>query len=472
MDPTGQSRRREIWDRFCGKGRKKVGWRESARNTLFSSILNVLLIFIPFAWAAHFEKEEGTWVDDKVVFSLCFLAIIPLERLFEFGGEQMALYTGKDLGDLIIVTLNNAVEAALAIILLVRCELRILQSTIIGVVLLHLLLVPGTGFLTGGMGVYQQSLHPHYTQLNLTLLAVGVLSLLIPAAFFAALDNSTTAEAALEGQNSIDNFLKMSHGLAVILLTIYCASRIFLHNPPGDHNAFLPTDSAPKELHRHERHLLRTEPEVNPWFCALFLIATIVIMAITAVMLVESIEHVREDGKITEEWFGLILLPIVSFSADGAIAVLYFFRKMLFLKPESPKALAEGRQIELSIQFVLFWMPFLVLLAWWTNRPLLLLFDMYEVAVLLGACFLVNYITADSKTNWAEGYVMIAFYIMIAMCTWFYTGQGAIAAMLEGCHASLAEVEGDPLGEAVKMVEEAVSTVMEDVTKRTVAVKW
>lgn len=39
--------------------------------------------------------------------------------------------------------------------------------------------------------------------------------------------------------------------------------------------------------------------------------------------------------------------------------------------------------------------------------------DMYEVAVLLGACFLVNYVTADSKTNWAEGYIMVAFYFMI-----------------------------------------------------------
>ena len=38
---------------------------------------------------------------------------------------------------------------------------------------------------------------------------------------------------------------------------------------------------------------------------------------------------------------------------------------------------------------------------------------MYEVAILIGACFLVNYVTADAKTNWAEGYIMITFYIII-----------------------------------------------------------
>jgi Ca2+:H+ antiporter len=40
-------------------------------------------------------------------------------------------------------------------------------------------------------------------------------------------------------------------------------------------------------------------------------------MAYTVEMLVESIEYVRDSGNIADEWFGLILLPIVSFAADG-----------------------------------------------------------------------------------------------------------------------------------------------------------
>jgi Ca2+:H+ antiporter len=39
--------------------------------------------------------------------------------------------------------------------------------------------------------------------------------------------------------------------------------------------------------------------------------------------------------------------------------------------------------------------------------------DLFEVTVLVGACFLVNYVTADSKTNWAEGMAMVVFYLMI-----------------------------------------------------------
>jgi Ca2+:H+ antiporter len=33
--------------------------------------------------------------------------MMPLEKMFEFGGEQLALYCGKDIGDLIIITMNK-----------------------------------------------------------------------------------------------------------------------------------------------------------------------------------------------------------------------------------------------------------------------------------------------------------------------------------------------------------------------------
>jgi len=38
---------------------------------------------------------------------VCFVAIIPYERLFDYGGEQMAFYIGKELGDLLVVSLNK-----------------------------------------------------------------------------------------------------------------------------------------------------------------------------------------------------------------------------------------------------------------------------------------------------------------------------------------------------------------------------
>jgi len=432
-------------DRFLRRGKRKVGVVESLKAIVFSSWLNLLLVFLPIAWVAHFGNQnddppEKTW-KYAGTFVLCFLSIIPVEKLFDYGGEQMSFYLGADLGDLLIVTLNNCVEGTLAIILLKKCELKLLQSTIVGVVLLHLLLVPGVAFVTGGARVLEQDLHPHLTQLNHTLLTIGVMTLLIPAAFFAALDHAalpaTTATSEAPTLFVSDTtrgiFLQMSRGLAVILLTVYICSRIFLHNPPGKGNSALAEHRlAPEALKERAQEWDNQEPEVSQWVCLGMLVVTIGIMGATAEWLVDSIEFVR-DGNIQQEWFGLILLPLVSFSGDGFLAIVFFLRSCVqYLRgePLPPATLANARPIDLSIQFTMFWMPFIVLLGWWIERPMSLLFDFFEVALIIASCFIVNYVTADSKTNWAEGYAMLAFYVMIALCSWFYTGQQEIDVLL------------------------------------------
>ena len=49
-----------------------------------------------------------------------------------------------------------------------------------------------------------------------------------------------------------------------------------------------------------------------------------------------------------------------------------------------PEELAKARAIDLSIQFTLFWMPFLVLLAWWIGKPLHLMFGKLRRIVVVG----------------------------------------------------------------------------------------
>jgi Ca2+:H+ antiporter len=76
-------------------------------------------------------------------------------------------------------------------------------------------------------------------------------------------------------------------------------------------------------------------------------------------------------------WFGLVFLPFISFSADGVVALaLYLKRTVIRVHggESAAETLAKAQTIDLSIQFTLFWMPFLVLLGWWTGKPLTLLF--------------------------------------------------------------------------------------------------
>lgn len=130
-----------------------------------------------------------------------------------------------------------------------------------------------------------------------------VLSLLIPAAFFNALDHAATASAEIQVVSDATRhlILEMSRGIAVILLLMYVqsqnsrllminpagsyiASRIFIHNPPGGGNAFMLNSNTPDEIHMEEDRLVHENPEVSSWFCILFLLATIAVMAVTAEM--------------------------------------------------------------------------------------------------------------------------------------------------------------------------------------------
>lgn len=446
-----------FWTRFTRRGKEQIGVIPSLKALATFSWLNVFMIFSPLAWVAHFvpkwgHDEMSSW-SHPVIFTFSFLSIIAHESIFHFLGEQMAFYLGRDLGDLLIITLNNAVEVTLAILLLAKCELKLLQSTIVGVAILHLLLVPGAAFITGGARIWEQNLHPHLTQLNQTLLTIGVLTLLLPAAFFAALDQGVVAVAGATTESVVndtvrDTFLRMSRGLSIMLLVVYVCSRTFLHHPPGHGNALSQHPSAPEEVLREVHRLAHEDPKMNQWVCIVVLVVIVGVMAATAEWLVDSIEPIREAGNIREEWFGLILLPIVSFSSDGVVAIAYFLRytaRHYFGTPTPPETLATSRAIDLSIQFMLFWMPFLVLIGWWTNKPMTLLFDLFEVAVLLGSCFLVNYVTADSKTNWLEGYAMVTFYMMIALCSWFYPGQTEIHEMVACTSVATAIGEGGTL---------------------------
>jgi len=316
--------------------------------------------------------------------------------------------------------------------LLVNCDLTLLKSTIIGVIILHLLLVPGIAFIFGGARIIQQDLHPHITQLNQSLLTVGVLAILTPTAFFCAL-NTQFAPTGFEKMTAVTDrvrgeILKFSRGMAILLLIFYICSRIYLHNPPGEDDPLnlAEAPNAPEALKYEVQHLLTHDPEVNQYVCIVALLIVLCLMATTAEWLVDSTKAVRKVLHIEEEWFGLILLPFVSYAADGTVSVVYFIRHLLrhyLTEPTLPATLARGESIDVSIQFALFWMPFFVLLAWWTGKPLTLLFDLFEVAVLVGTCFLVNYVTADSKTNWAEGVALVMFYLMIVLSAWFYTGQ-------------------------------------------------
>lgn len=80
--------------------------------------------------------------------------------------------------------------------------------------------------------------------------------------------------------------------------------------------------------------------------------------------------------------------------------------------------LAIGVAVGSSMQVALFIIPLLVIIGWGMGiDEMNLSFDTFQVAVLFVAVLLVNYLIADGKSHWLEGFLLICLYAIIAVCS-------------------------------------------------------
>lgn len=105
-------------------------------QVLSSSWLNVLLVFVPIGIIAGVMD-----LPPMAIFVLNAVAIIPLAGLISFATEELAAEVGPSLGGLLNATFGNAVELILAVLSLLKGEYRLIQSSVLGSVLVNILLV-------------------------------------------------------------------------------------------------------------------------------------------------------------------------------------------------------------------------------------------------------------------------------------------------------------------------------------------
>ncbi|KAI0316563.1 calcium/proton exchanger [Amylostereum chailletii] len=426
---------------------------QGIRAIVTMSWLNVLLIFIPISWAFHFAK-----LDNTLIFVFSFLAIIPLASLLAFATEELSLRLGQTLAGLLNATLGNAVELIVAIIALLKCELRIVQSSLVGSILSNLLLVLGMCFFAGGTKFSEQGFGLSATQLNSSLLTVSVIAVLLPSAFHSSVQPSNLVQDPLSDAQERADILAISHGVAIVLLFIYgsyLVFQLFSHknlyddhhenvqksvayvkekDPMGISSGVAPSHGPaaavgqpefasistpdPARLEAQQQQEREDEeveiPTMSVPLTIGLLTAVTVLVAITAEFLVSSINGLTDTGKISKEFVGLILLPIVGNAAEHVTAVTVSVKDKL--------TLSLGVAVGSSIQIALFVILFIVTLGWIIGKPLSLQFDPFESIVLFLAVLTVNYVVRDGKSNWLEGMILMCLYLICAIVFWYYPG--------------------------------------------------
>ncbi|KAI1848806.1 hypothetical protein JX266_005234 [Neoarthrinium moseri] len=393
-----------------------------AKATLLSNYVNVLLVFVPIGIIAGIAE----W-DPVTVFVINFLAIIPLAAVLSFATEEISVKLGESLGGLLNATFGNAVELIVSIIALRDGQYEVVKSSMIGSILSNLLLVMGMCFVFGGIanmrdgaGNGQEQTFASITaQTTCSLMTLAAASMILPGALSIVLNQT------LDDKEQRDaTILNLSRGTAVLLLLLYILYLWFQlrthHNLFGAEAAAANVESLEGSGPVATPAQVEDEPEeqhMSPWAAGGVLIVTTILVSICADYLVDSIDALVDRAGLSRNFIGLILIPIVGNAAEHVTAVVVAIKNKMDL--------AMGVAIGSSIQISLFVTPFLVILGWMMNRPMNLHFETFETVSFALSVLVVTYTVQDGKSNYLEGAMLMALYIIIAVA-FFVTPSGAL----------------------------------------------
>lgn len=230
------------------------------------------------------------------------------------------------------------------------------QASLLGSVLSNLLLVLGFCFFFGGLRFKEQHFNQSAAMTSGSLLSISVLSLLIPAAFYAQLSSENDPRRD-------EKVLNLSRGTAVVLFAIYVSYLVFqlyththlyqdsesngrrepeprvgtgpmltvsddrtgraLRKPTSaDMNSTLrrrvssPSFPAPSPSHpgsNIDEAGEEEEASMNTPSAAVLLLLSTIIVAVCAEYLVGSIEGLSKEWGLSEGFVGLILLWVINY---------------------------------------------------------------------------------------------------------------------------------------------------------------
>ncbi|KAH7398338.1 Sodium/calcium exchanger protein-domain-containing protein [Pyrenochaeta sp. MPI-SDFR-AT-0127] len=419
--------------------KKKIPVGAQIRFVLFGAWINVLLIMVPVGFAVYYARLKPV-----PVFIINFVAIIPLAAMLSSATEELAIRVGETLGGLLNATFGNAVELIVSVQALIKDEITIVKTSLIGSMLSNLLLVLGMSFFLGGINRLEQFFNVTVAQTAASLLALCIASLIIPTVFH----NMIAEDDIVEG-DAVKN-QELSRGTAVILLVVYaCYLGFQLKTHATMYNA--PSQKTPKRKSRkveegaanrgvaaigagtaaasgggvNAKTLFKNpdedeEEEEEFETPSLSVIGALITLAISTTLvafcsefMVSSIDGLTETGGVSTTFVGLILLPIVGNAAEHATAVTVAIKDKMDL--------SIGVAVGSSMQIALLVFPLIVILGWILGKDCMTLyFDTFQIATLFVSVLLVNYLIQDGKSHWLEGILLMASYIIIALAAWFY----------------------------------------------------
>ncbi|MFZ0223312.1 MAG: calcium/proton exchanger [Candidatus Nitrosopolaris sp.] len=372
------------------------------RNLSKSTALYFLVICALIALVLEFSHPEPL-----LIFIFAAIGLIPLAKLIGQSTEHLATHYGPTAASLLNVTFGNAAELIIGIVAMFAGLLSLVKASIIGSIIGNILLIFGLSLIVGGLKQKEQFFNKENTGYQSSMLFLAIIGLAVPTIL------AITTEVGHQGDIQF-----ISDILAFVLLGVYIASIIFTF---VTHKYLFAIPSMQIDEENGER---RNEDSINSkdvdveraqhWSkkkSILLLGASIIGVVLVSEVLVSSVEVLIKRFGFGEMFVGAIIVGIVGNAAEHSSAIMLARRGKLDLSI----GIAAGSGTQVAI----FVVPILVIAGIIVNRHFNLVFTIYELAVVFLAALILNLIAHDGKSNWFEGIMLTAVYIIVAVGFFF-----------------------------------------------------
>jgi Ca2+:H+ antiporter len=368
-------------------------------NLSKSAALYFLVICAPIALLLEFTHSEPL-----LVFIFAAIGLIPLAKLIGQSTEHLATHYGPTVASLLNVTFGNAAEIIIGIAAISAGLLNLVKASIIGSIIGNILLVFGLSLIVGGLKHKEQFFNKENTGYQSSMLFLAIIGLAVPTILAA-----TATEVGHQG-----NIEFISVCVAFVLLGVYIASIIFTF--VTHKHLFSITSIEREEKNDDGTQDLDERVQSNDLHWSrkrsiILLGASLIGVVIVSEVLVSSVEVTIKKFGFSEMFVGAIIVGVVGNAAEHSSAIMLARKDKLDLSI----GIAAGSGTQVAI----FVVPILVIAGIVVNRHFDLVFTIYELAVVFLSAIILNLIAHDGKSNWFEGIMLTAVYIIVAVGFFF-----------------------------------------------------
>jgi Ca2+:H+ antiporter len=351
------------------------------------TILYGMLVFVPASFWLGL-----THASPVAVFVVSCLAILPLAGLLGEATESLAHRAGAGLGGLLNATFGNAAELIIAFMALRAGETEIVKASLTGSIIGNMLMVLGLAMLLGGFRHQQLSFSQLAAETSSGMMVLAVVAFVIPAIY-----------AQVTQHSHPEHIESISLDISWILILTYVASLVFQFKT---HSRLFSPEDAPDAAEAIE--------DGHPWSLARslsVLLGAAVLIGFVSEFLVHAVDAAGSALGLGKVFMGVVVVAVVGNAAEHSTAILVAMKNKMDL--------ALGIAMGSSMQIALFVAPLLVIAGHFMGRPLGLEFTILEVAAVMLSVFAVANLVQDGKTNWFEGFQLLAIYTILAVTFYF-----------------------------------------------------